>query len=84
MRVYQRRQLSDDVIVGVDTHQDEHVAVLFDGLGRRLAELFIPATTAGFTALIAFCQDHFGTSGLVNGQVVVPAGGQVEVPAPVG
>ena len=23
----------DDVIVGVDTHKDEHVAVVLDGLG---------------------------------------------------
>ncbi len=28
----------DDVIVGVDTHKDQHVAVLLDGLGDRLAE----------------------------------------------
>ena len=38
----------DDVIVGVDSHKDEHVAVvLLDGLGGRLGELFIPATLAG-------------------------------------
>ncbi len=36
----------DDVIVGVDTHKDQHVAVLLDGLGGRLAELFVPATAA--------------------------------------
>ncbi len=38
----------DDVLVGVDTHKDEHVAVLLDGLGGRLGEKFIPATAAGF------------------------------------
>ena len=55
----------DDVIVGVDTHKDEHVAVLLDGLGGRLAELFIPATTAGFTALLAFSGDHVGPEGCI-------------------
>ena len=37
----------DDVIVGVDTHKDQHVAVLLDGLGGRVDELFIPATLTG-------------------------------------
>src|SRR6185369_8119711 len=33
-----------DVIVGVDTHKDEHVAFAIDGLGGRLADpLQIPA-----------------------------------------
>ena len=45
----------DDVIVGVDTHKDEHVAVLLDGLGGRIAELLIPAALPGFEQLPAFC-----------------------------
>ena len=53
----------DDVIVGVDTHKDEHVAVLLDGLGGRLAELFIPATLAGFATLLSFSRDHVGSEG---------------------
>jgi transposase len=53
----------DDVIVGVDTHKDEHVAVLLDGFGGRLAELFIPATLEGFAALLGFCRDHVGPEG---------------------
>jgi hypothetical protein len=36
-----------DVIVGVDTHKHQHVAVAIDGLGGRIAERFVPATTAG-------------------------------------
>ena len=40
----------DDVIVGVDTHKDQHVAVLLDGLGGRVDDLFIPATPTGFAA----------------------------------
>ena len=53
----------DDVIVGVDTHKDEHVAVLLDGLGGRLAELPIPATLAGFAQLLAFCLAQVGDGG---------------------
>src|SRR3954453_21165749 len=53
----------DDVIVGVHTHKDQHVAVLLDGLGGRLAELFLPATLAGFADLLRFCQGHVGAEG---------------------
>lgn len=52
-----------DVIVGVDTHKDEHVAVLLDGLGGRLAELFIPATAAGFDQLLTCSLRHVGENG---------------------
>ena len=37
----------DDVVVGVDTHKDEHAAVLLDGHGGTLTELVVPATTGG-------------------------------------
>ena len=53
----------DDVIVGVDTHKDQHVAVLLDGLGGRVDDLFIPATLAGFAQLLAFCESRIGTDG---------------------
>ncbi|MDQ3354248.1 MAG: IS110 family transposase [Actinomycetota bacterium] len=43
-----------DVIVGVDTHKDTHVAVALDGLGGRLDGLTIPATNDGYAALIAW------------------------------
>src|SRR5664280_3307594 len=39
------------VVVGVDTHKDLHVAVALDALGRRLAELVVPATAAGYRQL---------------------------------
>lgn len=32
----------DDVIVGVDTHKDNHVAVAIDGLGGRLGDIIVP------------------------------------------
>lgn len=43
-----------DAIVGVDTHKDRHVAVAVDGLGGRLAEQVVPATTAGYAQLHAW------------------------------
>jgi transposase len=44
-----------DVIVGVDTHKDEHVAFAVDGLGGRLADpLQIPATNEGYAQLLAW------------------------------
>lgn len=39
------------IIVGVDTHKDTHVAVAISNLGRRLGELEIPATAAGYEQL---------------------------------
>ena len=53
----------DDVVVGVDTHKDQHVAVVLDGIGGRLGELFGPATAAGFAQLLAFSRQHVGPDG---------------------
>jgi len=39
------------VIVGVDTHKDEHVAVAINRLGARLDELHLTTTTQGYAAL---------------------------------
>ena len=36
----------DDVIVGVDTHKDNHVAVAIDGFGGRLGDIVVPTTIA--------------------------------------
>ena len=43
-----------DVIVGVDTHKDQHVAVALDGLGRRLGERFVAAAPGGYADLLAW------------------------------
>ena len=40
-----------ELIVGVDTHQDEHVAVAIDRQGVRLGELHTVATTHGYEEL---------------------------------
>ena len=42
------------VTVGVDTHRDAHVAVALDQLGRRLGQLEIATTRAGYAQLLAW------------------------------
>ncbi len=43
--------LAQEVIVGVDTHKDVHVAVAIDIHGRRLGERMVPTTEGGCTEL---------------------------------
>lgn len=44
-----------DVIVGVDTHKDQHVAVAIDGLGGIVGDpLFVNATNDGYAELLAW------------------------------
>jgi transposase len=47
-------KLSDDreVILGVDTHLDQHVAVLIDSVGRLVGTRSISTNTAGYDELI--------------------------------
>jgi transposase len=57
-----------DVIVGVDTHKDSHVAVALDGLGGQLGQLTIAATPDGYAALVAWATElgavsRFGVEG---------------------
>ena len=42
------------VIVGVDTHKDEHVAVALDGVGSHLGEFHLDATNLGYAELLAW------------------------------
>ena len=44
-------RLDVQVIIGVDTHQDQHVAVAIDQRGVRLGERHLPATTHGYAEL---------------------------------
>ena len=39
------------VVIGVDTHQDEHVAFAIDHQGVRLAQRYVPATSYGYGQL---------------------------------
>lgn len=48
---------ADEVILGVDTHQDVHVAVALDGLGRRLGELTVSTTTKGYKRLLRWAKE---------------------------
>ena len=45
------------VTLGVDTHEDVHVAVALDQLGRWLGELPIPTNTGGFVQLVHWASD---------------------------
>src|SRR5439155_7155421 len=47
------------VTVGVDTHRDVHVAVALDQLGRRLGEIELTTTRAGYQRLLAWAE-QFG------------------------
>ena len=40
-----------EVIIGVDTHKDQHVAVAIDGLGVWLGEKHVRVTTCGYKEL---------------------------------
>lgn len=46
------------VTVGVDTHEDVHVAVALDQLGRWLGELSIATNRGGFTRLVAWASEY--------------------------
>ena len=46
------------VIIGVDTHRDEHVAVAIDCLGAWLGQRRLPSDSSGYEAL------HCWASGL--------------------
>jgi transposase len=46
-----------EVVLGVDTHLDFHVAVALDNLGRRLGELTVPTTTKGYKRLLSWAED---------------------------
>jgi transposase len=46
----------EEVILGIDTHQDAHVAVALDGLGRRMGELTVPTTKKGYEKLLRWAE----------------------------
>ena len=47
---YQGHRVAE-VIIGVDTHRDQHVAVAIDGRGVRLGERHVPTTIRGYDDL---------------------------------
>jgi transposase len=48
--------VSDTVVVGVDTHEDVHVAVALDGVGRRLGAVEVATDTGGYERLLVWAQ----------------------------
>jgi transposase len=45
-----------EVIVGVDTHEDQHTAVAINGIGQVQDTMEVPTTTAGFRQLVRWAQ----------------------------
>lgn len=43
----------EEVVLGVDTHLDLHVAVALNQLGRRLDSMSLPTTTRGYDKLLS-------------------------------
>lgn len=50
--------LQQEVVVGVDTHNDVHVAAVMTTLGARLGTRAFPTTAAGYTQLLAWARSH--------------------------
>ena len=46
-----RSTQSVQIVVGVDTHKDEHVAVAINQLGNRLGEFHLATTPQGYKSL---------------------------------
>jgi transposase len=53
----ERQETKVEVILGVDTHLDFHVAVAVDHLGRRLGQYSVPTTVKGYERLLCWAQD---------------------------
>jgi transposase len=47
---------ASEVILGIDTHLEVHVAVALDELGRRLGELNVPTTARGYQKLLCWAE----------------------------
>jgi transposase len=46
----------EEVVLGVDTRLDFHVAMVLDHLGRRLGESKVPTTTGGYRSLLSWAE----------------------------
>ena len=44
-------RMATQVVIGIDTHQEQHVAVAIDRQGVRLGERHVAATTCGYREL---------------------------------
>ncbi|WP_232295546.1 IS110 family transposase, partial [Parafrankia sp. EUN1f] len=48
----------DDVVLGVDTHKDLHVAAVLTPVGALLASATFPTTADGYAHLLAWAREH--------------------------
>ena len=81
---------SVQVIIGVDTHKDQHVAVAIDGRGVRLDEKYVPVAVCGYEELVlwsrslgqihAFGIEGTGSygAGLARFLGSIPVGGRID------
>lgn len=51
-----QQSVKSEVILGVDTHLDTHVAVIISQGGRLLGTLAVPTNTAGYLKLLTWVQ----------------------------
>jgi transposase len=58
----QENSTAEEIVLGVDTHKDVHVAAVLSTLGVLLSSTNFPATAAGYRALLAWV----GTFGVVR------------------
>jgi transposase len=52
------QQAGEDVILGVDTHNDVHVAAVITVLGVLLGTQAFPTTAAGYVGLLGWARSH--------------------------
>ena len=45
---------ADDIVIGVDTHKENHVAWACDGLGRHAGDIEVPTTNDGYARMLAW------------------------------
>ncbi|MEU4565018.1 IS110 family transposase [Actinoplanes sp. NPDC023936] len=48
----------DEVVLGIDTHRDQHVAAVTDGLGTVLSTRSFAAASAGYQQLLSWTRQH--------------------------
>ena len=46
----------NDIVVGVDTHKEEHVAVALDGIGGHRGSYALPATPEGYARMLVWAR----------------------------
>lgn len=55
-----QNQVEVEVYGGIDTHADTHHVAVIDALGRRLDDIQVPATPAGYRTAVTFLQSQVG------------------------